>query len=463
MAGGKGTRLWPASRLSMPKQFCKLGGELSLFQLTLQRICDHQMFVEPIILTNAAYLSTVKMQMQEIGFSARRIICEPSAKDTAGAIALCVADPQIKENELLLVMPADHKIEEAGVFHDAIDIAAQTAQEINRILTFGIKPKEPATGYGYLEAGDVIADGHAKFLKSFIEKPDFDKAQTLVERDDVYWNAGIFLFDAEVMRSEFLIHAQEVYTHAKHAIDNAKMSGEVVFPDASHFDQIKGISIDYAIMERTQNAALVPVDPQWCDVGCWDAVWSVINGSVIKDDIHNSYVTSDGPVVAISNVSDVIVVANKDAVLVTSRGQSQGVKNLMQKVEEAKPELAKQHVGECRPWGEFNSIHRGEEHQAKSIVVNPGGQLSLQYHFHRSEHWVVVRGVASVTVGQDIMELAPGQHVFIPQGALHRLENHTDEPVEIIEVQYGSYLGEDDIVRVEDVYNRPETETSKVA
>jgi len=472
MAGGKGTRLWPVSRLSMPKQFCKLDEELSLFQQTLNRICSHEMFVEPVILTSANYLSLVKMQMDEIGFSAKRIICEPCGRDTAAAVGLCLAAPGIEDADLLLVMPADHKIEQAGLFHTAIEEAATVAQQSGSILTFGIKPTEPATGYGYLRAGHSIANSTARKLDGFIEKPDFDTAQSLIENDNVYWNAGIFMFNTSVMKSEFRKHAPEVYNHIQFAMENAKVTGETVFPDDAHFSRINAISIDYAIMEHTQNAALIPVAPQWCDVGCWDAVWSAsehdenanaISGNVLAQNIQNSYVRSKGPTVAISNVDDIIVVADRDAVLVTSRGNSQSVKTLMNMVEDAKPELAKQHAGEQRPWGEFNSIHRGKEHQAKSIVVKPGGQLSLQYHFHRAEHWVVVRGCATVTVGKDIMQLTPGQHVHIPQGALHRLENHTGELVEIIEVQYGSYLGEDDIVRVEDIYDRPEVETSKVA
>jgi len=472
MAGGKGTRLWPVSRLPMPKQFCKLGDELSLFQKTLNRICDHEMFSEPIILTNASHLATVKMQMQAIGFSTRRIICEPCGRDTAAAVDLCLVDPLTREDDVLLVMPADHMIEEAGRFHEAVEEAAQIAVGANTILTFGIKPTEPATGYGYLKAGENVSDSSAKYLNAFIEKPDFENAERLIRQKNVYWNAGIFLFTAGVMKSEFEKYASVLHHHVNMAVRHAAVSGDIIFPDQTHFEKIEGISIDYAVMEKTERAALIPIDPKWCDVGCWDAVWTaserdgeanVICGNVIAQNIENSYVRSDGPTVAISDVEDIIVVADKDAILITARGKSQCVKSLTDKVEQVKPELLKQQAGEERPWGEFNSIHRGETHQAKSIVVKPGGQLSLQYHFHRSEHWVVVRGIATVTVGEEILQLTPGQHVYIPQGSLHRLENHTDDPVEIIEVQYGTYLGEDDIVRVEDVYDRPETETSKVA
>lgn len=469
MAGGKGTRLWPVSRISMPKQFCKLNNEPSLFQSTLERICRDEMFNDPVIVTSANYLSTVKLQMKEIGFTAKRIICEPCARDTAAAIALCCADPVLMADEYLIVMPADHKIEAANRFNIAVEEAASIAKTTNSILTFGITPTEPATGYGYLMAGEQIANTSAKSLAGFIEKPDFEKAQFLIENEPVYWNAGIFLFKPDVMTAEFEKHAPAIFNHAKMALEEGENAGEVMFVDEQHFSKINGISIDYAIMEKTDNAALLPVDPQWSDVGCWDAVWAAssqddkanaISGNSTIHNVQNSYVYSDGPTIALSHVEDLIVVANQDAVLVTSRGNSQSVKELLKNVEDHKPELTKQHIDETRPWGKFASIHKGDQHQAKTIVVNPGGQLSLQYHFHRAEHWVVVRGIATVTVGEEVMQLSPCQHVFIPQGALHRLENLTDEDVEIIEVQYGSYLGEDDIVRVEDVYDRPETEVA---
>ncbi|MEM9331273.1 MAG: mannose-1-phosphate guanylyltransferase/mannose-6-phosphate isomerase [Pseudomonadota bacterium] len=463
LAGGKGTRLWPLSRTALPKQFCKLNEAQSLFQQTVDRLCRDPMFTDPIILTSASHLDLVSLQLKEIKQQAKQIICEPEGRDTAPAVALSAIAGKIKGQELLLVLPSDHKILDNKGFLDAARKAAGISLELNKIVTFGVKPSEAATEYGYLEAGEKIADGLGNTLTRFIEKPNKKKAEALLSQSNIYWNAGIFMFPPKLMCRELETHMPVMFKAVNRSLAACDLNRKVITPDPQVFTAIDPISIDYAVMEKTDCAALVPVDPQWSDLGSWSAVWTisekdedgnVLVGDTLVAETQGSLVSSDGPFVGVSGVSDLIVVANRDAVLVTSRENCQSVKTLISEMSENYTELTKSHVSETRPWGTFTSVNRGESHQVKSIVVNPGGQLSLQYHFHRAEHWIVVSGTATVTVDDEVSQLTPCQQIFIPQGAVHRLENLTDEPVQLIEVQYGSYLGEDDIVRLSDVYDR---------
>lgn len=471
LAGGKGTRLWPLSRTDLPKQFCKLGNDLTLFQQTITRICNQNGIGAPVILTNAAHLSVVRSQMAEVGVVARMIVCEPCGRDTAPAIALAAHLGKRAAMDQMLVLPSDHLIRDAGAFLEAVHKASAISREMSRIVTFGIKPDGPATGYGYLEAGNPLADGIGAELSCFIEKPDVKTAKKLITKDNVFWNAGVFLFSPGIMCRELEVHAPDLSSKVKQALYCCSPADEPVMPDVDAFSAIRPISIDYAVMEKTSCAALVPVDPDWSDVGSWDAVWkkssqdeagNAVLGRAVCSATSNSYLSSDGPLLAVSGLEDVVVVANRDAVLVSSRKDSEGVKALIEKVKDHDESLTRSHVHETRPWGAFTSLHKGEGHQVKTISVHPGGQLSLQYHFHRAEHWIVVKGMATVTVGDERMVLGPCQQVFIPQGAVHRLENEGESDVEIIEVQYGAYLGEDDIVRVEDVYGRPEAGNREV-
>jgi len=469
LAGGKGTRLWPVSRTSMPKQFCQLNGEPSLFQQTVNRLCNDSIFNDPIILTSTDYHNLVLQQLSEIDHIAGHIICEPCGRDTAPAIALAALAGKKLEHNLLLVMPSDHKIKDGAHFIDAVRKSAGIAAEFGKIVTFGVKPTEPATGYGYLQAGPKLADGLGHSLSRFIEKPDEATAKVLLEDDNVYWNAGIFMFSPRTMCRELETHAPDLFSKVAKSVYACDVTQSPLLPDEISFSEISPISIDYAVMEHTKEAALVPVNPQWSDVGSWNAVWenSVRNeygnsvfGDAICVDAENSFVSTDGPFIGVAGVSDLVVVANRDAVLVTSRQNCQSVKDLISQMKPEYDQLTATHAGETRPWGSFASLGKGSNHQVKTISVNPGGQLSLQYHFHRAEHWIVVAGSPTVTVGENVMQLTPCQQVFIPQGAVHRLENHTEEEVQIIEVQYGSYFGEDDIVRLSDVYGRPEMERS---
>jgi mannose-1-phosphate guanylyltransferase/mannose-6-phosphate isomerase len=469
LAGGSGTRLWPLSRQTMPKQFCRLEGQESLFQKTLKRVADNQIFASPIILTSGVHNNTVSTQLQELGIEPQVVILEPASRDTAAAIAIAAQIMANDQNSKLLVMPSDHEMKAPEEFLKAAAIADRVTDEEDRLVTFGIKPDKAETGFGYLRRGSELFEAGSYKMSEFIEKPSIEDAEILFKQTDVMWNAGIFMFEASVVLEELAIHSPDLLLKIEESIENGNWDNAQFFPEAESFNSIVKISFDYAIMEKTTRAAIVPTDPQWSDLGSWRAVWEQserdinqnnIQGSVYSTSTQNSLVVSDGPVVGVAGIDNIIVIANKDAVLVTSKDNSQNVKTLVGMMNHQQDQSTISHPGESRPWGRFDSIDRGEMHQVKNIKVSPGGRLSLQYHFHRCENWIVVAGTATVTVDGVVQELKPSQQVFIPQGAVHRLENLTDEPVEIIEVQYGSYLGEDDIVRVEDVYGRNLTEDS---
>ena len=464
LAGGSGTRLWPISRDALPKQFCALNGKTSLFQQTLLRTSDRRLFNEPVIIGNETHLSIVARQAAEIGQSYRLLIAEPQGRDTAAAIALAVEGVHLPKDELMLVLPSDHQVLDDDAFKMAVHEGTKAAAE-GRIVVFGIQPDRPETAYGYIRAGQVLPGTNLCELQGFIEKPSKVDAELLVQERRVYWNAGMFLFDPKRVRAEFDQLAEPVIRWVRQSLRNATRAPDTIFPEPTAFASVKKISFDFAIMEHTAHATVVPVDPKWSDLGSWDAIWensdkdasaNVTTGNVYVSDTRNSLAFSDGPLVGVAGLEDVVVVANRDAVLVTSRKNSQSVKHLVEDLRRDDLPAVKSHAGETRPWGKFESLDKGAMHQVKRITVKPGGQLSLQFHHHRMEHWIVVTGTATVTVGEDVRELSASEQVFIPKGAVHRLENFTDDPVEIIEVQYGSYLGEDDIVRVEDVYGRPE-------
>lgn len=469
LAGGSGTRLWPLSRDESPKQFCNLFGGESLYQKTLRRVANTARFAAPIILTNKSHRALAESQATAVGITPAAIVCEPVGRDTGPAITLAalLAGAEIDDVQLL-VLPSDHQIENPRRLQTAIKAAAGLIRRSPSLVTFGITPDHPETGYGYIQSGTMIlnTDGcHGYEVERFIEKPDRAKAERLISEGDVYWNAGIFLFSGHLLIKELDRHAPEMLKSVRRAIGGGQWHGLCFEPQVQAFSDAPKLSIDYAVMEKTAESCVFPVDPGWSDMGSWSAVWAqagnesdahgnVLRGDVITSDTVNSLVQSDGPMVGVAGLDDVVVVANRDAVLVTSRKNPQGVKSLVEQMKADGRSEHRKHAGEDRPWGRFDSLDTGDNHQVKRIKVKPGGQLSLQYHHHRAEHWVVVAGTARVTLDDRVMDLKPCEQIFIPQGAVHRLENVTDEPVEIIEVQYGSYLGEDDIVRLEDVYGR---------
>lgn len=469
LAGGVGSRLWPVSREDLPKQFCSLGNHFSLFQETVLRLQDTSMFSDPIVITGERYCELAARQMWAMGFHPKAIISEPVGRDTAAAIALAAEVAPIGENGLMMVVPSDHQIKDETAFAAAVNLAIPSARLDGMVVTFGITPTHPETGYGYMRAGPQISDRPAYSVGAFIEKPDRPAAVKLLSGQSVYWNAGMFLFDRGAMRTEIEMLAPDLRTKVVAAAQNGTWDNGVFRPEPAAFSEIQPISFDYAVMEKTSSAALVPMATGWSDLGSWKAIWEtsekdaannyVTNGCFVSE-TSDSLVYTDGPTVGVVGLDDVVVVANKDAVLVTSRENAQGVKSVVEEMKMEKIPAAVQHPGEDRPWGRFDSLDRGKSHQVKRIRVDPGQRLSLQYHHHRAEHWVVVEGVATVTVDDDVFDMRLGEQVYVPKGAVHRLENLTERPVEIIEVQIGNYLGEDDIVRVEDIYGRPATETN---
>ncbi len=477
LAGGSGTRLWPLSREERPKQFCNLFGGESLFQKTLRRIADTEIFAAPIILTHKSHRSLVEAQAAAVGVVPAIIVSEPLGRDTGPAIALAALLAGAETADVqLLVLPSDHRIAEPERLLSAIEAAAKSIARLPSLATFGIAPDRPETGYGYIKADGRLlnAEGsHGFEVERFIEKPDRANAERLIAEGGTYWNAGIFLFSGRLLIKELTRHAPDLLASVRQAIAGGCWQGLSFEPLERAFAAAPKISIDYAVMEKTDASSVFPIAPGWSDMGSWSAVWdqaedesdnagNVLRGEVMASETANSLIQSDGPLVGVAGLEDVVVVANRDAVLVTSRKNPQGVKALVEEMKQQGRSEHRKHAGEDRPWGRFDSLDVGDSHQVKRIKVHPGGQLSLQYHHHRAEHWIVVAGTARVTLDDQVMDLKPCEQIFIPRGAVHRLENLTDKPVEIIEVQYGSYLGEDDIVRLEDVYGRNDNQKEAV-
>jgi mannose-1-phosphate guanylyltransferase len=465
MAGGKGTRLWPISRSSRPKQFLSLAGDKSLFQETLLRVSDSAQFAAPIIITNAEYRFLVAEQAQEIGVELGAILLEPVARNTCAAMyaAAKYLEHSQSPDKQIYTLASDHKIVVGDEYHSSVAAAAKCAAA-GHLVTFGIKPTEPATGYGYIEQGDALAEGGHK-VAQFIEKPNLEKAEELIATGKHLWNSGSFLYDRDVLIAQCQELAPEVVAAIDPAVENAVVDLDFVRLDEEHFAKSPDISIDYAIFEKTKRAAVVPAAIEWSDLGSWDAVWksgdqddagNVAVGDVLLSDTRNSLVYSETGQVTVNGLSDVAVVVSEDAIFVGSLDQAQQVGAIVKRLksDERTAPLTETHRTCYRPWGGYSSLAMGERFQVKRLFVKPGKQLSLQKHHHRSEHWVVVRGTAEVTVDDNVQMLGENQSVYIPQGAVHRLANPGKILLELIEVQTGSYLGEDDIVRLEDVFGR---------
>lgn len=466
LAGGAGTRLWPISRSQMPKQFCKLTTQDSLFQQTLRRFSNSSLFNPPMIVTSSAYLSLVQSQAHAIDVRLGKVICEEVGRNTGPAVALAALVPSsIGINDLLLIAPSDHMIGNTEAFLDTVFSGVELCRGIDDIVTIGIKPCGPETGYGYIRTGEPHPSFGCK-VANFTEKPSLDAAKAMLAQGGYYWNSGIFLARRATFIREFENCCPDLIECVRGAIGRVACNGPVFTPEAKAYRSVPSVSFDCAVMEVTQNASVVISDPKWSDLGSFAAIHeqvscneqeNVIHGDVVAHNARGCLAISTGPMIALSEVEDMVVVATKDAVLVTTREHAQSVKDVVREIETQKRIEAVSHPGEDRPWGRFDSVHRGDGHQVKCIRVNPGGRLSLQYHNYRAEHWVIVHGIATVTIGESIRDVSPGEHVFIPMGEVHRLENLTSNPVEIIEVQMGSYLGEDDIVRLEDIYDRQPT------
>lgn len=463
LSGGNGTRLWPMSREMYPKQLLPLLGEVSLLQQTAWRVHGHG-FAPPLLVCGEEHRFVVGEQLQSLGIVPQEIVLEPVPRNTAPAVtaaALLVArsDP----DALMLVCPADHAIDDVDTFRATVERAAQVARA-GHLVTFGVQATAPETGYGYIRAGDGI-DGHPDAAKvgTFIEKPDAELARKLLDDEDWSWNSGMFMFPPQLLLDEIGKLCPDVVAAVTSAVDAAQPDLDFLRLGASQFESAPSISIDHAVMEHTDKAAVVRARFGWSDVGSWSALWriserdhdgNVVLGDVISEGTEDCYVRADGVLVATLGLKDTMVVATSDAVLVADRSWDQQVKQVVEKLRLHGRTEAANHPVVYRPWGSYEAIDAGPGYQVKHIVVKPGHRLSLQKHAHRAEHWVVISGTAQVVRGEDVMTLTDRMSIDVPVGCVHRLGNPGPEILHLIEVQTGTYLGEDDIVRLEDAYGR---------
>jgi mannose-1-phosphate guanylyltransferase/mannose-6-phosphate isomerase len=465
LSGGSGSRLWPLSRSLRPKQFLSLTGKESLFQLTLERLraLNANGELAPIVVANDDHRFLVAEQCHEINVHPSKLILEPIARNTAPAIAVAaIAAMEQGADPLLLVLPSDHLFANPRAFIDAVGVAKAEALK-GALVTFGILPDYPETGYGYIRADGAFVNGKAMAVGQFVEKPNAELAQQYVASGNYAWNSGMFLFKASTLLAELAHYDSVMLDACKTAWQASKVDLDFTRLDKDAFAKCPSQSIDYAVMEKTQKAVVVPLDAGWNDVGAWSSVWQVqkqdhagnaTRGDVMLENAKNSYVHADHRLVTLLGVEDLIVVETSDAVLVASKNASQDVKKIVDRLKQAKRTEADLHREVFRPWGSYDSIDIGQRYQVKRITVKPGAKLSVQMHHHRAEHWIVVSGTAKVRIGDQEQMLTENQSIYIPIGAVHSLENPGKVSLELIEVQSGSYLGEDDIVRFEDQYGR---------
>jgi len=460
LSGGSGTRLWPLSRGQYPKQFLPLVTAHTMVQETMLRLSGLVGLKNPIAVCNEDHRFMMAEQLWEIGVKPAAIILEPVGKNTAPAVAMAALSAA-SQDEVLLVLPADHVITDTSAFHSAIAQAELLAQQGN-LVTFGIVPTHPETGYGYIRK-DSVQVGSTYKVGAFVEKPDLFTAKNYITSGDYLWNSGMFAFTAGNFLKELEKFNPEMLSVCKQALAAAKVDLDFIRLDKAIFATCPPDSIDYAVMEKTDKAVVIPLDAGWNDVGSWSALWDVtekdslgnaISGDVLTVDTQNSYIYSEHKLVTVIGVENLVIVETKDAVMIASKDRVQEVKQIVDQLKQAGRSEAYVHRKAYRPWGHYDSVDNGERHQTKRIVVKPGAKLSLQKHHHRAEHWVVVKGTALVTRGDEQILLTENESTFIPLGTVHRLENPGVIPLEIVEIQSGSYLGEDDIVRFGDTYGR---------
>ncbi|MFN2342819.1 MAG: mannose-1-phosphate guanylyltransferase/mannose-6-phosphate isomerase [Desulfonatronovibrio sp.] len=461
MAGGSGTRLWPLSRKLYPKQYLAFGGEMSMLQETIKRL-NGLAIDQPLLVCNEDQRFLAAEQLRRMGIENAPILLEPEGRNTAPAIALAALYAVSKgQDPVLLVLAADHVIKDVDAFHESVQKASQLAEN-DKLVTFGIVPKSPETGYGYIKKGPMIDEAGYK-VQGFVEKPDSDTARTYLESGDYLWNSGMFMFKAGLYLEELKRFEPEMYNVCAKAMENITVDMDFIRADKKIFLSCPENSIDYAVMEKTDNAAIVPLDAGWCDVGSWSSLWDIslkdaqgnaLRGDVMAMDTRNSLVLAESRLVATLGVDDLVIVETKDAVLVSRKDKAQNIKSIVQEINKKGRSEHVTHREVFRPWGSYDSIDVGGRYQVKRISVKPGAKLSVQMHHHRAEHWVVVSGTARVTNGEESFLVTENQSTYIPVGQSHSLENPGTIPLELIEVQSGSYLGEDDIVRFEDRYGR---------
>jgi mannose-1-phosphate guanylyltransferase/mannose-6-phosphate isomerase len=461
LSGGSGTRLWPLSRKQYPKQYLPLAGDNTMLQDTILRLNGLDNLADPIIICNADHRFLVAEQCQQIDITNPIILLEPVGRNTAPAIA-AAALQSLKQTDdaVLLVLSADHVIQDIKAFHAAIDIANKQAQK-GKLATFGIVPTDANTGYGYIRKGKPIKDVFE--VEEFTEKPDQETADLFLKTNDYLWNSGMFMFKAATLIDELTTHSPEIVTSVNDAVNNAEQDLDFIRLDKQAFESSPSDSIDYALMEKSNNVVVVPLDAQWNDIGSWSALYDIgtkdsngnaIQGDVFTEDTTNTYIHANHHLVATIGVQDLVIVDTPNATLVATKDKVQEVKKIVEQLQQQDREEQFCNRKVYRPWGWYDSIEVGFHFQVKRLHVNPGAKLSLQMHYKRAEHWVVVSGTATAINGEDVLTLTEGDSTYIPIGTTHGLENKTNEQLEIIEVQSGTYLGEDDIVRFEDIYGR---------
>ncbi len=470
LAGGSGTRLWPLSREFYPKQLINMYNQHTMLQNTVIRLDNTDGMDAPLIVCNDVHRFMTAEQLHQIDVKPRAIILEPAARNTAPAIALAAIQLTAQAlDPVMLVLPADHRINDVPAFHQGIQKGKTLADE-GYLITFGIVPDTPETGYGYIQKGDSLDDTACR-IQRFVEKPDLTTARSYLDSGDYCWNSGMFMFKASAILKELETHAPDMVKTCKKAVSQGRQDLDFFRVDPAVFDRVQADSIDYAVMEKTDRGVMVSLDAGWNDLGSFDALWqteqkdtraNVIKGDVLIHDVNGSYINAQSRLVAAVGMDAVVVVETRDAVLVAPRDRVQDVKQIVNQLKSGSRRESDTHAKVYRPWGDYETIDQSHRYQVKRITVKPGAKLSLQKHFHRAEHWTVVSGTAIVTRGKETLMLKEDQSTYIPLGTVHRLENPGKIPLELIEVQSGPYLGEDDIVRFDDVYGR-EKEKEKVA
>ena len=463
MAGGSGTRLWPLSRSLYPKQFLSLINENSLLQETLKRL-DGLNCLPPVIVSNNEHRFIVAEQLRQFGVDDFQIILEPVGRNTAPAVALAALKSlELHGDHHMLVLAADHAIQDIEAFHAAV-LAAEQESVDNKLVTFGIVPTKPETGYGYIKKGEQVKNSVFK-VNSFVEKPDLETAKNYLEQKCYLWNSGMFMFKASVYLDELKKFRPDILAACKESLSSASTDLDFIRLNSDVFAECPDESIDYAVMEKTQDCVVIPLDADWSDIGSWTSLWeisekdeheNVSHGDVINYNSRNNYIYSEGSPISTVGVNNLIIVQTKDALLVAQQDNVQDIKKIVEILKKQKRSEHISHREVYRPWGRYDSVERGDRYQVKRITVKPGECLSTQMHHHRAEHWVVVAGTAKVTCGERTFFVTENESTFIPIGTVHTLENPGKIPLEVIEIQSGVYLGDDDIVRLSDKYGRVE-------
>ena len=462
LSGGSGTRLWPLSRKDRPKQYLSLMGKNTMLQETILRLEGLDHLANPIIICNKDHRFIVAEQCKQINITNPTIILEPVGRNTAPAIAAAAFQSiRQSDNSILIILSVDHLIQDVEKFHKAINLAIRQAED-GKLVTFGVTPKYANTGYGYIKLSGEAIRGVFN-VEEFVEKPDLQTAQSYIEKGNFLWNSGMFAFQAKTLIDELTIYSIEIVKSVKESVDNATKDLDFIRLETQSFTSSPSDSIDYALMEKSSNVVVVPLDSDWNDIGSWSALHeigvsdnngNVIQGDVFTEETTNTYINANHHLLATIGIKNLVIVDTPNATLIVSKDKTQEVTKIINQLEQQNRDELYSHRKVYRPWGWYDSIESGENFQVKRLHINPKSKLSLQAHQHRAEHWVVVSGTATAINGKEVLTLNKGESTYIPLGVKHSLENKTKNPLEIIEVQSGTYLGEDDIIRFEDIYGR---------